>query len=151
MLSKAAHHLIYSPIYQAIQPAIRPAVGFSEAPWGGLPRDGLLALIKPLNSGSNYALPLSCYATLGTGFWFSDSNTPITRTAAEIAAWSGINQVGGKVFWNGSQLACYSSLTSANERRVISWADKSTWDAVLINGEALAINFDPLYFRVRHA
>lgn len=83
----------------------------SKPLFGGLalPRTGLLCWLRSVNSdnvlndestatledllNAGYALPVSCYvAAGGTGFWFSDSTTPITKTMSQIIAWAGINE-----------------------------------------------------------
>lgn len=82
----------------------------------GLPKQNLLFYARYPNSESAewdeetlwdenadwlyYALPVSCYAAVGMGFWFSDETTPIPKTAAEILAWIGINQPWGFVFFS---------------------------------------------------
>ena len=78
---------------------------------GGLsiPRQSLLAYIRPPGTSEdlgwdeddawvesatwfNYALPVEVFAAVGVGPWFTDEDTPITRTMAEILADPSTNQ-----------------------------------------------------------
>jgi len=80
----------------------------------GLPKQGLLVWLKASNSDNvlddestlidesladiGYALPVSCHTAVGTGFWFTDATTPITRLMSEILLDAGTNIDTGLVF-----------------------------------------------------
>lgn len=42
---------------------------------------------------SGWSLPVSCYAAVGVGFWFSGETTPIVHTGTEILSWEWINKL----------------------------------------------------------
>jgi hypothetical protein len=94
----------------------------------GLPRTGLLLYLKsPNGTGGDvgkYVLAAGNAALFaavgGAGFWYTDVNTPVARTAAEIEAWSGIN-LNHVIFSLKGALIIYDPAT---EKRIIDKALK---------------------------
>jgi len=97
-----------------------------------------------------YALPVSCYAAVGTGFWFSDATTPIPRTMTEIRAGDEVNLSPGNAFASEKRgVAVYSpSPEEALERKIRKYMLNSKFEQVLIDGELLTIDGSPLYMEV---
>jgi len=73
-----------------VQPAVRSAIGTGGR---ALPRLGRLFYSRYPNApDSKYVLPLSCFAAVGVGPFFSDATTQIPLNIAEILAVPGINE-----------------------------------------------------------
>jgi hypothetical protein len=92
-----------------IQQSVWKGGNWKGGVWGddGLPRKGLLFYSRTPNAWIDtgwegeigwesqlmgWVLPTSLHAVLGDGFWFTNSTTPIARTAAEILAEEGVNE-----------------------------------------------------------
>jgi len=98
---------------------------FGHGTGAGIPRANLIAQIKTPNSDNvfddettetdeslldiGYAPPLSAFATLGVGPWFTDENTPLTLLMSAILLDSETNIDGGYVFASAAKgVAFYS-------------------------------------------
>ena len=125
-----------------------------------LPKQGLLVHLKSPNSDNyldgesgetletlmdaGYALPVECYAAVGTGAWFSDSTTPITRVMSEILA-----SMGTEYNWQASATKGVSVYLADTELSKINRARKfhklaPNYEYMTVDGETLTIDGETL-------
>jgi len=132
--------------------------------WGGifspfgtpvrlLPRANLLFYSsKPNGTGANagkYILPVSCYAAVGTGPWFSDATTPFARTMTEILADTTVNEY-HITAGIGEGVAVYDPSASPYViHRVHLYFHSPTYYSsgiITVNGETLTTNDEPITY-----
>lgn len=84
------------------------------------------------------------FAALGGGFWYADVNTPIAKSAAEILAWSGVNQyhvlfsaTKGFVVYNPSTVTG-ATLQKANNYM---FGSPATATPILFNGQPIIYSY----------